>query len=147
MPCCVILSLAGRSAALGVYSRFSSMDSAMQPQQDRLIADLPPDSHRAYRQWQDSARRPLATTRWRQSAMGLRRWRAPAAGPAGPPLSFVYDGKPSAELLTAWRQHGEVQELDEQRTRHLRSWTDAASGLVVRCEAIEYHDFPAVGGS
>mgnify|MGYP000975577638 CR=1 FL=1 len=70
-----------------------------------------------------------------------RRWvaaRLAGAGGAdqpGPPLSFVYDGKPSAELLTAWRQHGEVQKLDEQRTRHLRSWTDAARRALARARS------------
>ena len=122
------------------------MDSAMQPSSNNqpaspifllILIALPAVAGLGEAAAGDEA---LATSRqW----VAARLAGAGGADQSGPPLSFVYDGKPSAELLSAWRQQREVQKLDEQRTRHVRSWTDAASGLVVRCEAIEYHDFPA----
>ncbi len=60
------------------------------------------------------------------------------------PFSFTYDGKPSSDLLATWNRQNQAQQLDAQRTRHRLSFTDPATGLVVRCEAIEYQDFPTV---
>ena len=37
-----------------------------------------------------------------------------------------------------------TRELDDRRIEHTLTWTDPESGLVVRCVAIEYRDFPAV---
>ncbi|MHB8971842.1 MAG: NPCBM/NEW2 domain-containing protein [Pirellulaceae bacterium] len=61
-----------------------------------------------------------------------------------PPFSFNLDGKPSAELLKNWERAHQSRKLDEQRTEHTLSFTDPQSGLVVRCQAIEYSDFPTV---
>jgi alpha-galactosidase len=63
---------------------------------------------------------------------------------ADPFFSFVYDGKPSAELLAGWQRRHTERKLDEQRTEHVLTWTDAKTGLVVRCVMIEYQDFPTV---
>ena len=53
------------------------------------------------------------------------------------PFSFIYGGKPSAELLETWtRAHG-AQRLDDQRTEHTLTFTDPQTGLVVRCVVIE----------
>jgi len=60
------------------------------------------------------------------------------------PFSFQYGGKPSAQLLPLWGRKLETHKLDASRTRHVLRWTDPATGLEVRCEAVEYHDFPTV---
>jgi alpha-galactosidase len=60
------------------------------------------------------------------------------------PFSFVFDGKPSADLLKQWAHKQESRKLDEQKVEHCLIWTDPKSGLVVRCVAIEYLGFPTV---
>ncbi|MCY3017895.1 MAG: alpha-galactosidase [Planctomycetota bacterium] len=60
------------------------------------------------------------------------------------PFSFTCNEKPSAALLPAWERKVQDTRLDGQRTEHALSWTDPQSGLMVRCRAIEYHDFPTV---
>jgi len=62
----------------------------------------------------------------------------------GPPLSFIYGGKPSSELLAKWRCERAREKIDDARTRHTITWMDQGTGLVVRCVAVEYHDFPTV---
>ncbi len=61
-----------------------------------------------------------------------------------PPFSFTYGGKPSDELFKKWELQRSERKLDEQRTEITLTYTDAATGLVVRCVALEYHDFPTV---
>ncbi len=61
-----------------------------------------------------------------------------------PPFSFVYDGKPSAELLPGWTLKRDSKKLDDMRTEHKATYTDPKTGLELRCEAIEYLDFPTV---
>ena len=61
-----------------------------------------------------------------------------------PPFSFTYGEKPSAELLPAWEVKRERKKLDAQRTGHTLTWTDPKTRLVVRCVAVEYHDFPTM---
>ena len=61
-----------------------------------------------------------------------------------PPFSLAVDGKPFAELLKNWKRSHQSRQLDEQRMEHTLSFTDPQSGLVVRCQAIEYRDFPTV---
>lgn len=88
-----------------------------------------------------------------------RRWAAakfegkqiPASSKAGlgsftaePPFSFVYDGKPSAEWLKTWPCQRASRKLDAARTEYTMTYTDATTGLVVRCLAVEYADYPAV---
>jgi alpha-galactosidase len=63
---------------------------------------------------------------------------------ADPPFSFTYDGKPSSELLGTWKVERTSKKLDEHRTAHTIVYSDPAGGLSVRCEAIEYDDFPTV---
>jgi alpha-galactosidase len=62
------------------------------------------------------------------------------------PFSFVYDGKPSSELLKEWKLERTSQELgtDKLTTEHTLVWTDPRTSLQLRCRAIEYHDFPTV---
>jgi alpha-galactosidase len=60
------------------------------------------------------------------------------------PFSFIYDGKPSSELLASWPMKTTTKKLDDVRTQHTFVWIDAKTGLDVRCVAIEYADFPVV---
>jgi len=61
-----------------------------------------------------------------------------------PVLSFVYGEQPSAKLLAAWPRKSESSKLPKDRTQHTLTWTDARTGLEVRCVAVEYGDFPVV---
>ena len=63
---------------------------------------------------------------------------------AKPFFSLLYDGKPVADVLPSWRHSQEVRALEEQRRRITVTWRDPATRLAIRCEAVEYHDFPAV---
>jgi alpha-galactosidase len=60
------------------------------------------------------------------------------------PFSFVYAGRPGAACLADWPGQVESQPLDAARTQHTLTWTDPATGLEVRCVAVDYADFPAV---
>ena len=60
-----------------------------------------------------------------------------------PPFSFTYGGRSSTELLKAWELKCDARSLDS-RTEHRMTYTDPKTGLVVRCVAIEYSDFPTV---
>ncbi len=60
----------------------------------------------------------------------------------GLPFSFVYDGRASAELLPTWERRDTRETLDADRTRHTLSWRDPDTGLVVRCVATAYTDYP-----
>jgi alpha-galactosidase len=61
-----------------------------------------------------------------------------------PPFSFTFGGKSSAALLRSWRRAATHRTLDAHRSQRVITWTDAASGLVVKCVAVEYNDYPAV---
>jgi alpha-galactosidase len=61
-----------------------------------------------------------------------------------PPLSFTYGGAASAELLPTWRLERASREVDGRRVAHTLTWTDPATGLELRSEAMVYRDFPAV---
>jgi len=61
-----------------------------------------------------------------------------------PPFSFVYDGKPSAGLLRSWGLTRAERRLDDNRTERTLTYSDPQTGLVVRCVAVEYHDFPTI---
>jgi alpha-galactosidase len=59
------------------------------------------------------------------------------------PFSFVYGNQKSSQFLDNWTSTHNRENLDESRTRHTRSWTDPATGLVARCETIEYVKYQA----
>jgi len=61
-----------------------------------------------------------------------------------PPFSFTYGGRPSSELLKTWEFKRDARKLDAQRTQHTLTYTEPKTGLVLRCVAVEYHDFPTV---
>ena len=65
-------------------------------------------------------------------------------GTASPPFSFTLDGKPSADFLKTWPVERASRSLDPQRTEQTCQYRDPATGLLVRCVAVEYLDFPAV---
>jgi alpha-galactosidase len=67
-----------------------------------------------------------------------------SADPANVPFSFVYGGRPSSELLQVWQRTESTEKLDPARTKRTVEYADPKTGLQVRCEAIEYHDFPTV---
>jgi alpha-galactosidase len=60
------------------------------------------------------------------------------------PFSFIYDGRPSAECLNEWRKTSTSRRLDDQRTEYVLTYTEARTGLRLRCVGIEYQDFPTV---
>lgn len=61
-----------------------------------------------------------------------------------PPFSFTYGGKPSAQLLPGWRVERTSKTLDEARTQRTVVYTDPDTGLLVRCIAVAYQDFPTI---
>lgn len=68
----------------------------------------------------------------------------PRAYSTGAPFSFRYDWRPSAELLNDWRLERTARKLDANRTGYVSTYTDPGTGLVVRCVAIAYADYPVV---
>jgi alpha-galactosidase len=60
------------------------------------------------------------------------------------PFSFQYGENSSDDLLAGWEQTSASKSLDAKRTQHTMRYTDPQTGLVVRCVAVEYHDFSAV---
>lgn len=71
----------------------------------------------------------------------------PESGPsveAQPPFSFTYGGKPSAEILPAWKREIRQRTIDANRRETVQTYTDPATGLEVRCVGVEYLDFPTV---
>ena len=61
-----------------------------------------------------------------------------------PPFSSVYGGRPSEQIVVGCIRRLESKTLDEYRTSHVLTYTDQETGLQIRCEAIEYSDFPAL---
>jgi len=74
-------------------------------------------------------------------------WSAPFDA-AQLPFSFVYNGKPSSELMKTWfkepNRKSTTKKLDDHRTQHTTTWTDPKTGLEVRCVVVDYSDFPAI---
>jgi alpha-galactosidase len=61
-----------------------------------------------------------------------------------PPFSFVYEGKPAAQLLKTWAVERNGRKLEAARAEHTVVWRDPTSGLEVRWVAIAYADLPTV---
>jgi len=61
-----------------------------------------------------------------------------------PPFSFTYNGLSSSALLGFWSRVQSDAVLDANRTQHVLAWTNAGLPLQVRCEVVEYSDFPVV---
>lgn len=60
------------------------------------------------------------------------------------PFSFTYDGRTFADLVAQWPASRAKKALDDGRTQYVMSWSDPDTGLVVRAEAVAYHDFATV---
>ena len=73
-----------------------------------------------------------------------RKWSADNLARATSAFSFVYDGRPSAELLPTWKFHESTERLDGHRLRRTHTYTDPATGLEVRAVIVEYADWPVV---
>jgi alpha-galactosidase len=63
---------------------------------------------------------------------------------ADPPFSFVYAGRRSSEILKNWTAKRYSKEIDARVTQYSQVYTDPQTGLEVRMEGLEYHDFPTV---
>lgn len=60
------------------------------------------------------------------------------------PFSFHYGGRASRQFLESCRVKITRRSLDKSRSQITITWTDPATGLVVRCVAVEYRDFPTL---
>lgn len=60
------------------------------------------------------------------------------------PFSFVYEDHSSRDRLMAWTRERAMVKLDDNRSARTVTYTDPGTLLQVRCEAIEYHDYPVV---
>ena len=68
----------------------------------------------------------------------------PAAKSSGPAFSFIYDSRPSAELLRQWKPAENSRTLQDGRVELTKTYKDPATGLEVRAETTVFPDFPAV---
>jgi alpha-galactosidase len=59
------------------------------------------------------------------------------------PVSFVYGGRPSRELLPTWKVTSTSKDESDRRL-HTVKYADPVSGLELVAEIYEYKDFPAV---
>ena len=97
--------------------------------------------------WGTAASAAAATAPAPDEMATANRWFAARFAAKRPdvPFSFVYGGKPSAELLKSWPlEYGSSPLPGKQAEMHLLTWRDPSSGLVVRCVAIRYDDFPTI---
>jgi hypothetical protein len=60
------------------------------------------------------------------------------------PFSFMYGEQSSRDLLAQWETQTTHRRIDNNRTIHSIIWKDLDTGLHVRWEAVEYHDFDAI---
>nr|MBC8443166.1 NPCBM/NEW2 domain-containing protein [PVC group bacterium] len=60
-----------------------------------------------------------------------------------PPFSFVYDGRPSGELLPEWQRSSEKRDASGGKERYVTTYTDPATGLEVTCELTLFTEYPA----
>jgi alpha-galactosidase len=63
---------------------------------------------------------------------------------ADPPFSFIYAGRSSAEILKNWTVKRYSKEVSALITEHSQVYTDPQTGLEVRMQGLQYHDFPTV---
>lgn len=61
-----------------------------------------------------------------------------------PPFSFKYGDNISSELLPTFIKSSTVEQIDDTRRKHEISYRDSRTGLEVRCDAVEYSDFPTI---
>jgi alpha-galactosidase len=63
---------------------------------------------------------------------------------AGTAFSFVYDGKPSQDLLPQWNQTGSTKSLGGGRELQVSTYRDPATGLEITREVTVFSESPAV---
>jgi alpha-galactosidase len=61
-----------------------------------------------------------------------------------PPFSFVYDGRPSADLLRRWKFAVGPSSREGSKQREEFTYRDPSTGLELTCDLTYYDDFPAV---
>jgi len=61
-----------------------------------------------------------------------------------PPFSFIYDGRHSSQFIRDWRFSSKKVKEDCSRREWIFTFSSPKPGLVVRCEAVAFKDFPAV---
>jgi len=76
------------------------------------------------------------------------RWVTTALEDGEPPFSFTYGHRSSRELLPGWRVGRASEETTDarhgRRMKRTLTYTDPETGLVARCAAVEYSDYPTV---
>ncbi len=60
------------------------------------------------------------------------------------PFSFIYDQKPSRDLMKNWKYQRTKRNLDEGRVQYESTWNDPRTGLVIRMKGILYEKYPVV---
>src|ERR1035437_4255584 len=73
-----------------------------------------------------------------------RKWVTTHLMGTSPFFSFFYDGIPSGKIMPGWDRRLNSRRLGKQRTQYEVSYIDQPTGLLVRCVAVVYHDFPVV---
>ena len=63
---------------------------------------------------------------------------------AVPPFSFVYGDKHSDGLLPSWEYQEDSRPLGAGKTQRTQTYTDPQTGLSVRCEIVQYDNYPTV---
>ena len=76
---------------------------------------------------------------------GAQAWTSQSfSKPSVPPYSFVFGGRSSSE----WLKESSVRQseimLDTNRLQRTLHYSDEKTGFEVRCEAVEYRDYPAI---
>lgn len=61
-----------------------------------------------------------------------------------PLFSFTYGGKHSSAWFKECKREHSVKKLDAKRMQHTVTYTDQITGLVLKCVAVQYLDFPTV---
>lgn len=75
----------------------------------------------------------------------LRAWRSQAFATAATlPLSFILDGKPITGIPATWQPVIQRRPIDANLTETVFTGQDPATGLQIRVECLEYHDYPVV---
>ncbi len=77
-----------------------------------------------------------ARDQWMESHLSL---------PGISPVSFIYNGRKSAEILADWQAAPvATKSLSQGRTERTQRWIDPKTGLEVRIVSVSYADYPAV---
>lgn len=99
--------------------------AAMIPSDTGAVTSTPPELHQA-ESW----------TRANFKSSGSRR--------QIPPFSFVYDGKPSADLLKRWKFTAGQSSREGSKERQQFTYLDPTTGLELTCNMTAYDEYPAV---